>query len=126
MRVLPTSVISGEGQAAESHGLLPGTLVSVTFLPGSDGQSVARQVSILAAPGTAFVFVGRVTSLDLHVGLLAMVDPRDQKSYELDFDPSAIRAGDNLHEGATVEVTAIFNGSRYTATAIKVEADLKP
>jgi len=116
--VASTSVVR-DGQAVSSGDIRPGTLVSVAFLP--DGRrSLARQVSILAAPGNTFVFVGRVTHLDLHLGLLAVVDPRDQKSYEISFSPSAVDAVDNLQEGATVEATTTFNGVRYVANSIHV------
>jgi len=51
-----------------------------------------------------------------------LVDPRDQKSYEIDFDPNAIPVSEDLREGATVEATTAFDGRRYVASAITVES----
>ncbi|MGA8149637.1 MAG: hypothetical protein WB952_01575 [Terriglobales bacterium] len=121
LRVSPTTVISRDGRTISTEQLLPGTLVSVTFQSGG-GRSVAREISVLAAPGNAFVFVGRVVHLDLHLGLLVVVDPRGQKSYEISFDPGVISVSDNLREGATVEATTTFDGRHYMASAIKVES----
>jgi hypothetical protein len=81
---------------------------------------VASQVAILATPGTAFVFVGNVASLDLHSGLLVVVDPRDDKRYDVFFDSARFPMSRDLHEGADVMVTADFDGARYVAHAIKV------
>lgn len=126
LRIAPATVISREGRAASTSELLSGALVTIAFLSNGGGQPVARQVSILAAPGNVFVFVGRVVHLDLHLGLLVVIDPRDQKSYEISFDPSVISVSDNLREGATVEATTAFDGRRYMATAIRVESSPKP
>jgi hypothetical protein len=126
VHIASTTMISREGQTASSSELLSGTLVSVAFLPDEGGQSVARQVSILAKPGSTFVFVGRVVHLDLHLGLMVVVDPRDQKSYEIAFDPSVIQVSDNVREGATVEATTAFDGRRYMASTIRVDSSSKP
>lgn len=122
LRIERTTIISREGKTASSGDLLSGTLISVAFLPNDSGPPVARQVSILAAPGNTFVFVGRVSHLDIHLGLVVLVDPRDQKSYEIDFDPNAIPVSEDLREGATVEATTAFDGRRYVASAITVES----
>jgi len=123
LRILPTTMIFRRGQRASGSELLPGTLVSVAFLPNGSGEPVARQVSILANPGNTFVFVGRVLHLDLHIGLLVVVDPRDQKSYEIDFDPGVINVSESLREGATVEATTTFDGLHYMASTIRVDSN---
>jgi hypothetical protein len=64
--------------------------------------------------------VGRVAHLDLHLGLPALVDPREQKSYEISFDPTTVRLESNLRGGADATVAASFDGTRYSATAITV------
>src|SRR6185437_10183957 len=56
--------------------LVSGDLVSVTFTSGGDGRGVANQVAILASPGSAFVFSGNITVLDLHSGLLVLNDAK--------------------------------------------------
>jgi len=100
--------------------LITGTLISVKFQSDNKGHGVASQVSILATPGTAFVFAGNVASLDLHSGLLVVVDPRDDKRYDVFFDSARFPMSRDLHEGADVMVTADFDGDRYVANAITV------
>jgi hypothetical protein len=114
--------ISREGRTVPASELVPGTLVSIAFQPNAGREPVARQVSILANPGNAFVFVGSVVQLDVHIGLLVLVDPRNQRSYEIRYDPRRIHISDNLQEGATVEVTTTFDGNRYMASNIKVNS----
>ena len=126
LRVVAATTISRDNQPASREDLTSGTLVSVAFLPSGTGQSVARQVSILATPGKTFLFVGRVAQLDLHLGLLVVVDPRDQKSYEIAFDPKVIAVSDNLREGSKVEATTSFDGRRYVATEIRVDSTPTP
>jgi hypothetical protein len=115
-----------QGQAATSAvepgpgDLVTGTLISVKFQSDNKGHGVASQVAILATPGTAFVFAGNVASLDLHSGLLVVVDPRDDKRYDVFFDSARFPVSRDLHEGADVMVTADFDGARYVANAITV------
>src|ERR1700722_1410519 len=114
-----------QGQAASSAepgnaDLDAGTLVSVKFQSDNKGHGVASQVFILAAPGSAFVFVGNVASLDLHSGLLVVVDPRDDKRYDIFFDSARFPVSRDLREGTDVMVTADFDGARYVASAITV------
>jgi hypothetical protein len=119
LRVSAATKIGREGQEAlSSANLGAGALVNVVFEPDGSGHDVARQIAILATPGNAFVFTGRVTFLDLHSGLLVLVDPRDKRPYEVGFDPSRVSASRNLHEGDDVVVTASFDGTRYKASAI--------
>ena len=122
LHVLPTTVMSRDGHAASVSDLLPGTLVALTFLPATNGPPAARNISILAVPGNTFVFVGRVVQLDLHLGLV-VVAGHDQKSYEITFDPRLTGVPDNLREGANVEVVTRFDGGRYMASNIKVDAN---
>jgi hypothetical protein len=120
------TVFARQGQAASasmdvgSSELLKGTLVSVKFHSNNDGQGVVSQIAILATPGTAFVFVGNVVFLDLHSGLLALVDPRDERRYEVFFDSARFPMSREIHEGADVTLTADFDGSRYVARAITI------
>ena len=103
-----------------SSDLVRGALISVKFEPDKKGQGVASQVSILATPGSAFVFSGDLSSLDMHTGLLVLVDPTDDKSYQIFFDRAILPASRNLHEGDHVRVTASFDGTRYVASALAV------
>ncbi len=123
LHVSQSTAVSREGQTASTNDLLAGSLISVTFQPNPGGQTTARTISILAAPGNAFTFVGRVVQLDLHLGLAVVVDPRDQKHYEISFDPRVTAVPDNLREGVTVEAVTRFDGGRYLASTIKVDSN---
>ena len=118
-----TSVVR-EGQGAFSSvrsgpaDLINGALISAEFESNKDGRAVASQISILAIPGSDFVFSGNLSSLDMHSGLLVLIDPRDEKSYNISFDPARFPASENLHQGDHVRVSAAYDGSRYVATAI--------
>jgi hypothetical protein len=101
--------------------LAKGALISLTFESDRKGGGVASQIAILASPGSAFVFGGNLSSLDMHSGSLVLVDPRDEKSYEVFFDAARLPTSHTLHEGDYVRVTATFDGSRYEASAIAVD-----
>jgi hypothetical protein len=126
LRVPAGTVFARQGQAASASmdvgasELSRGTLVSVKFHSDNNGQGVVSQIAILATPGTAFVFVGNVVFLDLRSGLLALVDPRDQRRYEVFFDSARFPMSREIHEGADVTLTADFDGSRYVAKAITI------
>lgn len=98
--------------------LVPGTLVSVQFKTGGKDEAVASQIEILAVPGARFVFSGNLTSLDLHSGLLILVDPRDNRSYQVTFDPAGIPVTESLHLGDNVRVVAEYDGIHYMASNI--------
>jgi hypothetical protein len=100
--------------------LVKGTLISVEFKSDNKGQGIASHIAILATPGSAFVFSGNVTFLDLHSGQLALVDPRDNKSYQISFDSARLPMSKDLHEGEHVIVTANFDGAHYVASAITI------
>ena len=112
----------GQGDLSSVHSgswdLVKGTLISLTFEPNGKGRGIASRISILATPGSIFVFGGSLSSLDIHSGLLVVTDPRDQRSYQIFFDASKISTGQSLHEGDNVRVTATFDGSRYVAGTI--------
>lgn len=120
-----TSVV-GVGQvtvASPSAGLqdlVKGTLVSVKFGSSNNGRGVARQISILAIPGSSFVFTGSVVSLDLAANRLVLLDPKDDQRYTIVFDRSGFPMTRDVHVGTRLRVTASFDGSHYVATAAKI------
>ena len=120
LHVSSATTIVGQGQAVSSSNLIPGTLISINFEADSTGRNVASKIAVLATPGSRFVFTGNVVFLDLHRGLLALVDPRDDKRYEISFDPERFAMNRDVHEGSTVTVNANFDGTRYAANAITV------
>jgi hypothetical protein len=115
-----TSVVMRDGRRVSTNELVPGTLVSTDFHADGRGRIVVRRISILAVPGSTFYFVGRVAHLDLSRGLLVVVDPRDQRNYDIHCDPSLLRAHAELHEGAQVSVATTFDGSQYAARSIQL------
>ena len=70
-----TSTLSGPSD------LQRGSLVSITFDSDGTGHAIANQITVLATPGSQFIFGGNLTAIDMHSGLLAVVDPRDGRSY---------------------------------------------
>jgi hypothetical protein len=103
-----------------SADLVKGALVSVTFASDKQGRGVARQISVLATPGSAFVFIGNISALDTHSGMLALVDPVDNKTYRIAFDSARFPVSQNLHPGDHVIVTADFDSGHYIASAITI------
>jgi hypothetical protein len=107
-------------QAATAADLRPGTLVALTFTPGVGGTPEVSRISLLASPGSVFVFAGRIEHLDLHRGLIVLTDPRDNQSYEISVDSSARRLTQNLRQGLNVTVQTTFNGVHYQASDITI------
>ena len=120
LHISPSTQIVRPGQKSASGDLVAGTLISIQFQADNDGKNVASKIVVLATPGSAFVFTGRVVFLDLHTGLLALIDPRDDKRYEISFDPGRFPISRDVREGSTVTVTANFDGVRYAASALTV------
>jgi len=123
--LVPTGLaVTREGQAAtssisvEPSPFIKGTLISVKFKSDNEGHGIANQIAVLATPGSSFIFSGNVAFLDLHSNLLVVVDPRDEKSYKISFDPAHFPVSKDLHEGANVKVTASFDGTHYVASDI--------
>lgn len=114
-----TKIING-GKETSTNALIAGTLVAVEFTPTPDGIASAQQISVLAQPGTSFTFFGKVMYLDMHKGQMAIVDPRDKKNYDVYFDPSTVRINGDLQLDSEVTVSAAFDGSRYSTSAILV------
>jgi hypothetical protein len=112
-----TRIVYGANPASV-HDLKPGSLIHVRFSPEHSNRGLAREITVLAAPGSAFTYVGRITYLDMHRGVLALENVLDQKNYEIHFDPAHTRSRDDLAVGSEVRVVAVFEGTRYTAQSI--------
>jgi hypothetical protein len=93
--------------------LVPGALVSVKFEAGKASQGIAKQITILAVPGAAFIFSGTISALDLSAGSITLVDPRDNRNYQVFFKPRLFLENQSLHVGSKVQLTATYNGVRY-------------
>jgi hypothetical protein len=116
----PETRISNGQTPAAFKDVKPGTLVHVRFSASSPNRGLAREVSIIAAPGSVYTFAGKVTFLDLHRGLLALQNSTDDRNYEIHFAPEAITDRNNLGVGRDVLVRATFEGTRYTAQSVNL------
>jgi Domain of unknown function (DUF5666) len=112
-----TRISNGQTPAAFKD-VKPGTLVHVRFAASSPNRGLAREVSIIAVPGSTFTFSGKVTFLDLHRGLIAVQNSTDDKNYEIHFEPSAVTNRSELGVGRDVLVRATFEGARYMAQSV--------
>ena len=114
-------ILQGERTVRPAE-LRPGTLVTLAFTPGKGDAPIVQKISVLATPGAVFVFSGRIEYVDLHRGLLVLVDPRDNKSYEVHLDPGTRFVTRDLKQGADVTVQASFDGTRYQSQSIAVNS----
>jgi hypothetical protein len=127
LQVPPGTPVVRSGQtefAAGQRGmedLERGALIDVKFQASTSGRGVATHIDVLATPGSAFTFSGMISTFDAHEGLLVIVDPKDNQSYEFYFTPGLFSASRQMHDGASVRVTAHFDGSRYVASEITME-----
>lgn len=130
LRVPPGTTVIREGQAGRPSGggdqgapgtlsdISKGTLIGVTFAADNNGRGNVSHVSILATPGSTFLFSGSLTFLDLHAKTLTVNDARDDKNYKIAFDPDRFPVSKDLKVGAAVNVNATYDGTNYTATDI--------
>ena len=119
VRIMPGTKVMNNDQEVSINALQPGSLVALQFHPEGNGIA-AQQITILAAPGTNFTFVGKVIFLDLHRGIVALMDPRDKKNYEVHFDPNTVHITGDLHVDSDVTVQASFDGTQYATNGITV------
>ncbi|MGH9567076.1 MAG: hypothetical protein ACRD4I_13900, partial [Candidatus Angelobacter sp.] len=98
----------------------PGSLVHVKFAAESGNRGLAREITIVAAPGAAFTFIGKLTYLDLRRGLLGLHNETDGKMYDIHFRSQAVDEPTQLGVGAQVTVVAIFEGAGYNAKTVTV------
>jgi hypothetical protein len=114
----PETRISNGQTPAAFKDVKPGSLVHVRFAASSPNRGLAREVSIIAVPGSTFTFAGKVTFLDLHRGLIAVQNSTDDRNYEIHFTPSAVAHRDELGVGRDVLIRATFEGTRYMAQSV--------
>jgi len=110
-----TSVPSG------ARDLARGSLISIEFQPQQPGHAVASAITVLAVPGSRFSFSGSIVTIDLHSGLMVLVNSTDQKSYQISFNSTLLPRSRTLHSGDRVMVTAAYNGTCYMASSIAAD-----
>jgi len=112
-----TRIVQG-GHAGGLQDVQQGSLVHVSFAPRSANRGLAREIAIIATPGSAFTFLGKVTYLDMHRGLLAIQNATDERNYEIHFVSSQIADARKLAVGMQVKIVALFEATQYRAQAV--------
>jgi hypothetical protein len=72
----------------------------------------------LATPGSQFVFTGSLIALDMHVGSMVLMDPRNNQTYQIDFSAVTLPSMPNIHPGQRVRIAAEYDGTRYVAHSV--------
>ena len=127
LRVSSTTTFERKGQgssAATPAGpgdLQPGSLVSLQFDPDGKGRANVTRVTVLATPGSTFVFSGNLVSLDSRAGTMMVLDPRNDQTYQIGFNPGSLSSIQNIHSGQHVRVTTTYDGKRYVAETVTAE-----
>src|SRR6266568_936911 len=114
MQLTTATVVRKGDQPASLNDLTQGALVTLGF----GTQRELREITIVATPGTVFSFAGRVTYLDLSRKLIALHNDSDGKSYDIFLDAVATNILRQLREGQNVTLSAVFDGTRYSARQI--------
>ncbi len=122
IRLTSGTLLVKDGHPASTSELEQGTLVAVQFGSEKDGHAVAREVSVLATPGSNFTFGGEVAALDLSIGLMVLNSSSGHKTYEIYLDPSIVAINHGLRPGASVTAVANYDGSRYVARSLTVDS----
>ncbi len=95
--------------------LQKGTIVSIDFEPDGKGRGTVTAVTVLATPGSQFVFSGNLIALDMHTGNMVLLDPTNNQSYQIQFNSSSLRSMPDVRPGQRVRVAAEYDGTRYLA-----------
>jgi hypothetical protein len=120
LRITPTTQVQISKKPASIAEVRPGALVVVDFVPGGEGMEQAQQVRVLANPGEAFKFVGRITFVDMRSKRFAIANQSDNETYDLVLGPVPSQVARSLREGQNAIVSAVFNGQAYEAHEIEV------
>lgn len=120
----PVATIGQDGSSKQLQGpasFIPGSVVDVRYTGSKSGRGIVTGVDILAIPGSTFVFSGTLSSMDLHIGRLIVLDPRDNKTYPIEFPPTLLPVMRTLHAGSIVKVVTLFDGTHYVASQITAQ-----
>ena len=116
--VTPATMVSGSAGKSTVTQLQPGSLVAVKFTPDRRDRAVAQEISVIAAPGSEFVFYGTITYLNMSTSTLAVANESDKKTYDIKFTPAAVNP-QALQQGQQVLVKARFSGQGYVADNVQ-------
>ena len=114
MRLSSGVVIRKGEQPASKSDLVQGALVSLTFGP----QREVQQVTVLATPGTAFTFSGRVTYVDMSRKMIAIDNRSDRQKYDVSVNAIPQSVLRQVREGSEISLSAVFDGNQYDARSL--------
>ena len=116
LQLTPATVIRKGNQTGSEADLVEGALVSLDF----GAQRDLRTITVLAVPGNVFTFAGNITYVDLSQKLISVDNKSDGKKYDVSMEAIAPSVLKQVHEGDEVSVSAVFNGSGYSARSIQI------
>lgn len=122
LQLAPNATIRKGNQAGSESDLVQGALVSIEF----GAQRELRGITVLASPGSTFLFSGKVTYVDLSQKMIAIDNRSDGKKYDVSMEaiaPSVLR---QIREGKDVSVSTVFDGNRYSARTVDLPAMQAP
>jgi hypothetical protein len=117
----PNTLVRQGSETRSVADLKPGALISLTFGPEQGRAGTVREISVLAQPGTQFLFFGPITYMDLSRKLIAVANESDNTTYEIYLEtlpPGSLR---DARPGGEVRVSAVFDGKHYVARSIEPE-----
>jgi len=114
MRLSSGVVIRKGEQPASKSDLVQGALVALTFGP----QREVQQVTVLATPGTAFTFSGRVTYVDMSRKMIAIDNRSDRQKYDVSVNAIPQSVLRQVREGSEISLSAVFDGNQYDARSL--------
>ena len=100
--------------------LKTGSIVSIEFQPDGKGKGTITKVTVLATPGSQFVFSGELIALDMHTGTMVLLDPTNNQSYQIEFSSTSMSSMPDVRPGQRVRVAAEYDGTRYVAHNVTV------
>ncbi len=125
-RLDSATVIRAGNSTGSVADLKPGSLVAVTFDPGQGRSGIVREISLLAEPGSAFTFMGRITFIDLSQKLIAIANKSDDKDYDIYYESIPTTTLQALREGSQASISAVFDGNRYVAQKVDLVSAGQP
>ena len=119
LRLTSRTEIRAGDQAIQPSELVPGALVQINFQGVSDGPSVAEKISVMARPGSTFVFAGRVAVIDLRDSHLTLYEQSGVNTFEVGLHSLPASEKLKLKQGTDVIVQAEFDGKKYEAKSVE-------
>jgi hypothetical protein len=114
LRVSPTTQVVKDGKPLSLQALESGMLVHVSF----SAQHMAREIEILAEPGSVFTFRGRILAVDLRSKTVSLSNDTDETLRELYFRSLDSNSLDLLREGTRATIEAEFDGEHYNIRSV--------